>query len=146
MDPLSIAASAITLTDAVAKVYGFFQSVHNADASFTGLCTELNNLKNYSQSIDRALRNWERYPMALAPIDQDVWKQSRNAISDSKQAIDDLDVLVKRIGGPVRSNSIFRRGKIAAELHLHTREIVAFRDKIHLSNLALQTLLQVINV
>jgi hypothetical protein len=146
MDPLSIAASAITLTDAVAKVYGFFQSVYHADASFAGLCTELNNLKNYSQSIDRALRNWQRYPMALAPIDQDVWKQSRNAISDSKQAIDDLDVLVKRIGGPVRSNSIFRRGKIATELHFHKREIVTFRDKIHLSNLALQTLLQVINV
>ncbi|ETS75383.1 hypothetical protein PFICI_12327 [Pestalotiopsis fici W106-1] len=146
MDPLSITASVLTLTDAVARVYRFLQSVHYADAGYSGLCVELNNLIGFSRSISRALQGCQRHPMALAPIDEDVWKQSRNAIRDSQQAIDDLNALIKRIGGPSRSNSIFRRGKIATEIHFHTREISAFREKIRLSNLALQTLLQVINV
>lgn len=146
MDPLSITASVITLADAIAKVYRVLQSIHHADAGYNGLCTQLETLAGYSRSIARILQNCQRHPMALAPIDEDVWKQSRNAIRDSQQAIDDLNALVKRIGGPVRSNSIFGRTKIATAMHFHTREVVAFHDKIRMSNLSLQTLLQVINV
>jgi hypothetical protein len=146
MDPISITASVITLAEAVAKVHRFLQSIRHADAGYDALCNELYSLTGFSQSIAKTLQGCQRHPLALAPIDEDVWKQSRNAITDSQQTIDDLNALVKRIGGPARSNTIFRRTRIATAMCLHTREIIAFRDKIHMANLSLQTLLQVINV
>lgn len=146
MDPLSITASVLTLADAVAKIYRFLQSIHHADAGYAGLCTQLHSLTALSESIARTLQDCQRHPMALAHIDQDVWKQGRNTISASQQAIDDLNTLVKRIGGFARSKSIFRRPKVAMEMHIHARDIVLFRDKIQMSNLGMQTLLQIIYV
>ncbi|KAI0167228.1 hypothetical protein BJ166DRAFT_229650 [Pestalotiopsis sp. NC0098] len=146
MDPLSITASSLTLADAAAKIYRFLQSIHRADADYAGLCAELHSLTDFSRSIARTLQYCQRHPLALAPIDEDVWKQSRNAMADSQQTIDELSALVKRIGGPERSDSIIGRARVATEIHVHARDIVAFRDKIRMSNLSLQTLLQVINV
>ncbi|KAK7973530.1 hypothetical protein PG988_007664 [Apiospora saccharicola] len=146
MDPLSITTSVITLVDTTVKVYRFLQSIRHADAGYAALCMELSALTGFLQFISRTFQDCRRHPFALAAIDETVWDQSRLAITGCQHTIDDLDALVGRIGGLSRSNSIFRRAKMSTQMHLHSAEAASFCDKIHVSTLSLQTLLQIINV
>lgn len=146
MDPLSITTSVITLVDTAIKVHGFLQSVRHADSRYDALCTELSALTGFVQSIRQIFQDCHRHPFALAAIDETVWDQGRLAIADCQHTIDDLSALVGRIGGLSRSNSIFRKAKMSTQMHLHSAEAASFRDKIHVSTLSLQTLLQIINV
>ncbi|KAK8023509.1 hypothetical protein PG993_011575 [Apiospora rasikravindrae] len=146
MDPLSITTSVITLVDATTKVYRFLQSIRHADSGYSALCMELHSLAGLLQSISRTFDDCRRHTFALAAIDEAVWDQSRLAIADCQQTIDDLTALVGRIGGLARNRSILRRTRIATQMHLHSGEAASFRDKVHVSTLSLQTLLQIINV
>ncbi|KAK8094812.1 hypothetical protein PG997_001497 [Apiospora hydei] len=127
MDPLTITTSVITLAEAASKIYKFLQSIRQGDTGYSGLCAELGILTSHIQAIREALQNCRKNRFALAPIDEDVWKQSDIAIADCQRTI------------------LFRRAKVAAEMQIHARTIVGLRDKIHMSTISLQTLLQVIN-
>ncbi|KAK8070363.1 hypothetical protein PG997_010566 [Apiospora hydei] len=146
MDPLTITTSIITLVDATAKVYQFLQSVRYADTHYATLRNELSTLTGLLRSISGIFQDCRRHHFALAAIDKTVWDQSRIAITDCQQTIDDLGALVARIGGVARSNSIFRKAKMTTQMHMHSGEAIAFRDKIHVSTVSLQTLLQIITV
>lgn len=146
MDPLSLTANIITLIDAANSVRRFINSVRHADAGFKALCTELASLSGFLQSIDRTMEECRRNPLSLAPIDQDLWKQAHTALADCQETLDELEALKNRMKGPSRSNTFFRKARLATDMQVHARDIVAFRDKIHMSNWSLQTLLQVINV
>ncbi|KAK8074365.1 hypothetical protein PG994_005264 [Apiospora phragmitis] len=146
MDPLSITTSVITLLDASSKVYQFLQSIRHADTHYAALSNELSTLTGLLRSIRVIFQDCRRHPFALIAIDGTVWDQSRIAITDCQQTINDLDALVKRIGGVARSNSIFRKARMTTQMHAHSGEARSFRDKIHVSTVSLHTLLQIITV
>ncbi|KAK7980317.1 hypothetical protein PG989_012774 [Apiospora arundinis] len=99
MDPLTITTSIITLAETASKLYKFLQSIRHGDPGYAMLCIELQSLTGYIQAINKTLNKCQRNPFALAPIDEDVWKQIGIAIADCQQTISDLSALVKRIGG-----------------------------------------------
>lgn len=146
MDPLSIAASTITLIDASAKLIRFFKSIRHATSGYEALCKELSTLNGYVESIRTTLNECQRNPLTVSSIDQDLWRQSRVALTDCDQTLEELAGRIQRIKAPTRSNTLFRKARIAAEMQLQAREICSFRDKLNMSNLSLQTLLQVITV
>jgi hypothetical protein len=148
MDPLSITASAITLVEAANSIYRFFNSIRHADKGLAALCVELRTLSGFLKSIDKAHEDFCRNPLSLVSADRDLWEQSRIALDDCQQTFDQLAALIERMRGPTRSNTInlFHRTKLATNMSIHAREIVTFRDKIHMSSISLQTVLQVINL
>ncbi|KAK7947948.1 hsp70 family protein [Apiospora aurea] len=145
MDALIITTSVITLAEAASKLYKFLQSIRHGDPGYIALCTELKVLNSHIRAISKALRNCRQNRFVLAPIDEDVWKQSDIAIADCQRTIDELGSLKRKIGSFGVSNRLFRRVKVAAAMQTHDRDIIIFRDKIHMSTLSLQTVLQVIN-
>lgn len=146
MDPISFTASVITLVEASSKVYQFLQSVQHIDTQYTALSNEVSALTGHLRSINAILQDCRRHHFALVAIDDAVWNQSSVTIADCQQTIDDLSALVERIGGGTRSHSFLRRTRMTTQMHIHSSEVVSFRDKIHLSTMSLQTLLQIITV
>ncbi|KAJ8131901.1 hypothetical protein O1611_g1722 [Lasiodiplodia mahajangana] len=146
MDPLSITTSVITLIGAASNVYNFLQSVRHADRGFQSLVREVGTLNGFLLSIDKALEDCRDNPYALTHIDPALWKESKIALSDCQKTLDELGSLFREPKRPSRSNTLFRKARVAAELRSRAGEIASFREKISMSNMSLQTLLQVINV
>lgn len=146
MDPLSITASVLTLLSAANGVCTLLQSVRNADRGLQSLVKEVISLNGFLRSIEKALEECRGNPYALTHIDPDLWKESKIALSDCQKTLGELDSVLSGPKRPSRSNTLFRRARVAAELHSRAGEIASFREKISMSNLSLQTLLQVINV
>ncbi|KAJ3578142.1 hypothetical protein NPX13_g2425 [Xylaria arbuscula] len=146
MDPLSITTSVITLLGAASNVYNFLQSIRNADKGLQSLVKEVSTLNGYLRSIDKALENCRSNAYALSHIDPALWKESKIALSDCQDTITELGLVFKEPKRPSRSNTLFRKARVAAELRSRAGDIASFREKISMSNLSLQTLLQVINV
>ncbi|KAI1284075.1 hypothetical protein F5Y07DRAFT_99291 [Xylaria sp. FL0933] len=146
MDPLSITTSVITLLGAASNIYNVLQAIRNADRGLQSLVREVSSLNGYLRSIDKALEDCRGNAYALSHIDPALWKESKIALSDCQQTIDELGSVFKEPKRPSRSNTLFRRARVAAELRSRAGDIASFREKISMSNLSLQTLLQVINV
>ncbi|KAI1750770.1 hypothetical protein F4782DRAFT_232618 [Xylaria castorea] len=146
MDPLSITTSVITLLGAASTVYNCLQSIRHADRGLQSLVKEVTTLNGFLRSIERALEDCRDNPYALTHIDPALWKESKVALSDCQETLDQLGSVFSEPKRPSRSNTLFRRARVAAELHSRAGEIASFREKISMSNMSLQTLLQVINV
>ncbi|KAI3342399.1 hypothetical protein F4824DRAFT_201792 [Ustulina deusta] len=146
MDPLSITTSVITLLGAAQHCYSFLQSIRNADRALQSLVREVSTLNGYLRSIDKALEDCRGNAYALSHIDPALWRESKFALSDCQETIDELCLAFKEPKRPSRSNTLFRKARVAAELRSRAGDIASFREKISMSNLSLQTLLQVINV
>ncbi|KAI0453416.1 hypothetical protein F5B21DRAFT_505279 [Xylaria acuta] len=146
MDPLSITTSVITLLGAASNVYNCLQSIRHADRGLQSLVKEVSTLNGFLRSIERALEDCRDSPYALTHIDPALWRESKVALSDCQETLDQLGSVFSEPKRPSRSNTLFRRARVAAELHSRAGEIASFREKISMSNMSLQTLLQVINV
>ncbi|KAI0446257.1 hypothetical protein F4803DRAFT_62009 [Xylaria telfairii] len=146
MDPLSITTAVITLIGAANNVYSCLQSIRHADRGLQSLVKEVSALNGFLRSIERALEDCRDNPYALAHIDPALWKESKIALSDCQETLEQLGSVFSEPKRPSRSNTLFRRARVAAELHSRAGEIASFREKISMSNMSLQTLLQVINV
>ncbi|KAI2623784.1 hypothetical protein GGS21DRAFT_332873 [Xylaria nigripes] len=147
MDPLSITASVIALVGAANNVYNILQAIRHADRGLQALNKEVSTLSGFLRSIEKALEDCRSSPYALTHIDLAFWKESKDALADCQETLDGLGLIL--IKGPKRlsrSNSLFRKARVAAELRSRAGEIASFREKISMSNLSLQTLLQVVNV
>ncbi|KAI0471341.1 hypothetical protein F4859DRAFT_116440 [Xylaria cf. heliscus] len=146
MDPLSITTAVITLLGAANNVYSCLQSIRHADRGLQSLVKEVSTLNGFLRSIEGALEDCRDNPYALTHIDPALWKESKIALSDCQETLDQLGSVFSEPKRPSRSNTLFRRARVAAELHSRAGEIASFREKISMSNMSLQTLLQVINV
>jgi hypothetical protein len=146
MDALSVTASVITLIEAAKTVYNIIQSIRHADRGLQALNKEISTLNGFLRSIESALDDCRGNAYALTHIDPALWRESKVALSDCQKTLDELASLFAEPKRPSRSNSLFRRARIAAELRSRAGQIASFREKISMSNLSLQTLLQVINV
>lgn len=84
--------------------------------------------------------------LSLASIDENLWRQSALSLADCKTTLGELETFIERIKATAKSSGFFRRAKIAIDLTIYSRDISGFQEKIHKSNLALQTMLSAINV
>ncbi|KAI1308602.1 hypothetical protein F5Y03DRAFT_393451 [Xylaria venustula] len=146
MDPLSITTSVITLLGAANKIYNVLKAIRNADGELQKLLREVSTLTGYLRSIDKALEDCRCNAYALSHIDPALWKESKIALSDCQETINELNPVFEEPKRPSRSNTLFRRARVAAELRSRASDIKSFREKISMSNLSFQTLLQIINV
>ncbi|RYP47112.1 hypothetical protein DL768_006786 [Monosporascus sp. mg162] len=148
MDPLSITASAITLIGAASTItiplYGFLKSHRNVDSRITGLCDELARLESFLEEVDRTLKGCQS--ASLAFVDDDLWRQSELALVDCQVTLTDLAALVEKIKRKAGTKGFGWRTRVVLDLSIHGSDLTTFRDKIHKSNWALQTMLQTITV
>lgn len=79
-------------------------------------------------------------------MEDDLWKQCELALGDCHVTLNSLGVLVQKIKETVRVKAWAWRVKAVVNLNVYGADLTAFRDKVHKSNWALQTMLQTINV
>lgn len=79
-------------------------------------------------------------------MEDDLWKQCELALVDCHVTLNSLGVLVQKIKETVRPKAWAWRVKAVVNLNVYGGDLAAFRDKVHKSNWALQTMLQTINV
>ncbi|KAK7417007.1 hypothetical protein QQZ08_011805 [Neonectria magnoliae] len=143
MDPVSIAASAVALTQTAgviaSSLAGFVRALQTADSRITGLCDELAHLTNFLQSVEKTLDGCHKFDFAL--MEDDLWQQSDVVMADCKATLKELDTLVIKIKDTAQPKGFGWRTRAVVDLSLHGTAISAFRDKIHQSNWALQTVL-----
>ncbi|GKT90394.1 hypothetical protein Ct61P_08244 [Colletotrichum tofieldiae] len=148
MDPLTITTSAVTLIEATAKItkliYQFYHALRTADARINDLCDELNHLTEFLKAVNDVLTRCR--PGDLAPLDEELWHQSDAALANCEMILEDLTKLITKIKDNSASRRFGWRTKAVIDLSQHGNELAAFRDKIHKSNWALQTILQTINL
>ncbi|KAL2151042.1 hypothetical protein VTH82DRAFT_6140 [Thermothelomyces myriococcoides] len=148
MDPISITTSAITLIQLAGTVktslQRLAQTVKKANERIDELCNELASLTTRLEAVDRTLKGCR--PFDTAYMDKDLWHQSELCIEDCRLTLGELQHLVDKIKDKTQSQSIGARIRRALNLTAYSPELISFRDKIHQSNWALQTLLHTINV
>lgn len=126
------------------------QSLRTADTRVSGLCDELASLTAFLEAVDKTLKGCR--PLDLALVEEDLWRQCDVAMDDCQVTLNELGMLVNRIKDTGRARAgagrFGWRGKVRAvvDLNVHGADLAAFRDKIHKSNWALQTMLHTITV
>lgn len=123
---------------------GFITQCRGAETRITSLCDELESLTSGLEAIDRVLKG--RSALDLALVEDDLWKQCELALDDCHVTLNSLGVLVHKIKENVRVKAWAWRMKTVVNLNVYGSDLAAFRDKVHKSNWALQTMLQTINV
>lgn len=79
-------------------------------------------------------------------MEDELWKQCELALGDCHVTLNSLGVLVQKIKETVKVKAWAWRVKAVVNLNVYGSDLAAFRDKVHKSNWALQTMLQTINV
>ncbi|KAK4125065.1 hypothetical protein N657DRAFT_679852 [Parathielavia appendiculata] len=148
MDPVSITASAITLITAAGAVKTSLQrlahSLKTADSRITELCNELVNLTAFLEAVERTLNGCR--PLDSACVDEDLWHQSELCLVDCQVTLNELAVLVDKVKRKARTRGFGWKVRAAVDLSVYGPDIAMFRDKLHKSNWALQTLLHTVTV
>lgn len=68
------------------------------------------------------------------------------AISDCNMTLSAMSIMAERIGSTAKRRGFIGKTKAVVDWNEHSADLTAFRDKIHKSQLALQTMLQTITV
>lgn len=134
----------LTKYQITSSLCGFITQCRGAETRITSLCEELESLTSGLGAIDRTLKG--RNALDLALVEDDLWKQCELALDDCHVTLNTLGVLVHKIKETVRVKAWAWRVKAVVNLNVYGSELAAFRDKVHKSNWALQTMLQTINV
>ncbi|KUI63932.1 hypothetical protein VM1G_10655 [Cytospora mali] len=148
MDPLSITVSAVSLIQVVASVTktlrGFKHSIKNIDARIDELCGELDRLTTCLKTVQETLEKCQQ--LDLASVGEVLWQQCDVAISDCNMTLIAMSIMAEKVKGTEKSRGFMWRTKAVVNWSEHSADLTAFRDKIHKSHLALQTMLQTITV
>lgn len=134
----------LTKCQITSSLCGFVTQCRGAETRITSLCEELESLTAGLEAIDRTLKG--RNALDLALVEDDLWKQCELALDDCHVTLNTLGVLVQKIKETVRVKAWAWRVKAVVNLNVYGTDLAAFRDKVHKSNWALQTMLQTINV
>lgn len=169
MDPLSITASAIAVLQAAgfvsnllykafleahilihqqttSTIFNFVHSIRSADSRISSLCDELSSLQTFIGAVKRTLE--ECQTRDLAPVEPELWRRCDEALKDCLVTLSLLEGLINNIkdSASAKGRGIIRRAKMAVDLSVHGESLAAFQDKIHRSNIALQTMLHTITL
>ena len=119
-------------------------SLKAADSRIAGLCDELVSLTSLLEAVERTLKG--RRPLDSAAVDDDLWHQSDLCLVDCQVTLNELAGLVHKIKQSTAARRFGWRLRAVADLSTYGPDIAIFRDKIHKSNWALQTVLHTITV
>ncbi|KAM0281487.1 hypothetical protein ACHAQH_003517 [Verticillium albo-atrum] len=125
-------------------LYKVIKSYRTAETRIVGLCEELSNLATFLQAVDKTLRGYGALDFAL--VEEDLWREIDQSLVNCQLSLSDLSQLVDRIKRHTRTRGFAWKTRTVADLAVYDAELAAFRDKIHKSNWALQTILSTINV
>lgn len=116
------------------------------DTRISGLCDELSTLQEYLESVNKTLD--ECRSLQVAPAQPDLWQRCDEALKDCLLTLSSLKALIDRIkdSPSAKGKGLRWRAKAAVDLSMHGNDLAAFREKIHKSNIALQTMLHTITV
>jgi hypothetical protein len=79
-------------------------------------------------------------------VEDGLWRQSELSLMDCQVTLNELSVLVNKIKENASSRSFGWRVRAVVDMDLYGGDIATFRDKLHKSNWALQTMLHTITV
>ncbi|CAG9981916.1 unnamed protein product [Clonostachys byssicola] len=148
MNPLSITASTLTVIRAVGVVTigvgTFINSYRTIDSRLTGLYDELSDLQRNLKTIEDTLRGCKDIDLSL--IDDAIWHPSEIALGNCEATVSDLNQLVEKIKQASKPGTIGWKAQAIFQLKVHEQALADFRDKVHQSNSALQTVLHLIVV
>jgi hypothetical protein len=148
MDPLSITASTITLLQVAGVVASslasFAKSMRTADSRLASLCDELASLTSFLQAIDSTLKGCQKFDLGL--VDERLWQQSEIALANCQTTLNELGLVVAKIKASSLTKRFAWKARVVLDLSIYEDELVLYRDKIHQSSSALQTMLHTINV
>ncbi|KAK1658472.1 hypothetical protein BDP55DRAFT_682700 [Colletotrichum godetiae] len=148
MDPLSVTASIVTLIEAsgvlTKSLHSFIHGLRTVDARVTRLYDELKNLTNLLASVEMVLKDCRSYD--LDRVEEDLLLQSDIALADCQATLNGLKMLIEKVKRAAGSRTIGWKIKAMLNLSVNGNELVAFQEKIHKSNGALQTILHTITL
>lgn len=151
MDPLSIAASVLTVSQAVGSVsqalYTFITSAQSVDESVKILHNEVQSLAAVLEAIDQALKQ----PMVMetreyTSLASGVWTSVEHAIKDSHHTVNALGAILQGLGNADKASNSFRKILKQIKLKFKASDISSVRDRIHTHTISLQLALQMVSV
>ena len=151
MDPLSITASVLTVSQAVGSVsqalYTFITSTQSVDDTVKNLHHEVQSLAAVLEAIDQALKQ----PMVTntreyTSLASGVWTSVNHAINDSQHTVNALGALLRGLGDADKASNSF--GKVIKQFKLKFKasDISSVKDRIHTHTVNLQLALQMVSV
>ncbi|CRK20012.1 hypothetical protein BN1723_012019 [Verticillium longisporum] len=126
------------------SLYKLAKSYRTVEVRIVGLCEELTNLTNFLNTVDKTLRRYGTLDFAL--VEKELWREIDQSLVNCELSLNDLKKLVERIKRHAHTKGFAWKTRTVADLAVYDGELAAFRDKIHKSNWALQTILSTINV
>jgi len=132
-------------------LYKQVNELRNADARLAALSREVGHLSGLLASVEKTLRECHSQTLTLAHLDEDMWVQINNALSDCRVALEGLDGIITKLDGAGAGSSgsarrLLKKASMHFQLSTHVSEITDFTDKIYKSNCAMQTALAVVTV
>lgn len=84
----------------------------------------------------------------MAPAQPDLWQRCDEVLKDCFLTLHSLKLLVDKVkdSPPAKGKGLRWRAKAVIDLSVHGNDLASFREKIHKSNIALQTMLHTITV
>lgn len=136
----------LTKYQVITSLCEFTRGIREADDRIDGLCKELVHMTGLIGTVEKMLGKCGSLDLDL--IDDDLWRNCDIAVGNCYITLAGLRSLVEKIKGPVKQKTrrFPWRVRVAVDLNVHGRDLHAFREKIHKSNLALQTMLQTLTV
>lgn len=122
------------------------QSIRSADSRVASLSDELSGLQSHLDAVQKTLE--ECRSRELAPVHTELWQRCDEALKDCLVTLSLLEVWVSKIKDtmPSKGKGLIWRTKTVVDLSIHGDELVAFREKIQKSSIALQTMLHTITL
>ena len=151
MDPLSITASVLTVSQAVGSVsqalYTFITSTQSVDDTVKNLHHEVQSLAAVLEAIDQALKQ----PMVTdtreyTSLASGVWTSVNHAINDSQHTVNALEAVLQGLGDADTASNSFRKVIKQIKLKFKSSDISSVKDRIHTHTISLQLALQMISV
>lgn len=127
-------------------IFNFVQSIRSADARVGLLSDELAGLQGHLEAVQKTLE--ECRSRELAPVHADLWQRCDEALKDCLVTLTLVEVWVSKIKDavPLKGKGLRWRTKAVVDMSIHGSELVAFREKIQKSSIALQTMLHTITL
>lgn len=115
------------------------------------LSTEVTRLASLLSSVERTVRDCQTGPLALAHLDEDMWKQISTALDDCKLGVEALTRVITKINGEPSTEArslarLLHKPSTHFRLAIRGDDVSDLTRNIYRSNCSMQTALAVVNV
>lgn len=110
------------------------------------LSDELSGLQSHLGAVQKTLE--ECRSRELAPVHSELWQRCDEPLTDCLITLTLLEDWVSKIKDalPAKGKALRWRARAAVDMSMHGDELVAFRENVQKSNIALQTMLHTITL